>query len=138
MTYSDEHLVCGDNCGCAGTWAAGAFTARAAREKGGRHVPPPHYASDSVAVTKSWLCPVAPVVIPVATVTLQCTYGFSDCVLAVKTTLAVAPPESLELAIKVVEPHPFVVGVARVPKVKVGIFKLMVSSMAIGTFRLNL
>jgi len=96
------------------------------------------YANATVTCAKFSLWGVTPVVTPVATVTKQCTNGSITAVLAVSVKTAPAKPELAEDATNVVVPQPTFVGVARVPKVKVGIVIAMLSSIAIGTLRAKL
>jgi hypothetical protein len=85
-----------------------------------------------VRVFRFAACALAPVVTPVAIVTLHVTPEDSVAVAADNVTAAPAVPELAVAAVNVVEPQPFVVGVDKDPRVNVGSTTLMVSAAASG------
>ena len=77
------------------------------------------------------------VVTPVATVTAHCSYAFSVAVAAVNVNVAVAVPELASVVVNVVDPHPFIVGVAKLLSANVGSTSAMLSLAASGAFNAN-
>jgi hypothetical protein len=74
----------------------------------------------TVRLVSSALCVAALVVTPVAIVTVQRVLTSSWALAAVSVSAAVLVPEALPVTLKVVLPHPLMVGVANVPRVKSG------------------
>jgi len=83
--------------------------------------------ASAVRLVRSAFCAPAPVVMPLATVTVHGIYAFNVAAPAWKVSVAPARPEADPDTLKVVEPHPDFDGDARVPNTKVGTTTLTVS-----------
>lgn len=83
-------------------------------------------AADIVLLLKfaAWTVPVAT---PVGTVTSHVRYAGITLVATVSVSVAVEVPEFVPVAVKVLLPHPLILGVPRVPNVKVGNIRSMLS-----------
>ena len=90
-----------------------------------------------VRVARSAFCAIGLVVTPVATVTTHRTCDAMSAPPAVSVTFAVAVPDALAAAVKVVLPHPVLLGVGIVPRVNVGSTRSTVSVCLSGALNSN-
>jgi hypothetical protein len=91
----------------------------------------------AVLVFRLAACAVAGVVIPLAIFTVHCARAPINAVAAVNVTAAVAAPEFEAAAVKVVDPQPLIVGVAKLPRTKFGSTIVITSPTARTAFNAN-
>jgi hypothetical protein len=91
----------------------------------------------AVRAVRSAFCVPALVVMPVAIVTVQAVFAARFALPEVRMSFAVLVPDPDRVAANVVDPHPLVLGVARLASEKSGNTMLMTSPLVSNAFRAN-